>query len=86
MTAQARAHGGPRELSNLVERIHRRALSRYGPINGELLAVALLEEEAGTMLRSARHDAGRRRHEAGRRDRANAEDAGTTEQPPTSDG
>jgi hypothetical protein len=28
VTAQARAHGVPFELSNLVERIHRRALSR----------------------------------------------------------
>lgn len=52
VTAQARAHGVPFELSNLVERIHRRALSRYGPIDGELLAIALLEEEAGTTLRS----------------------------------
>jgi 3-hydroxyisobutyrate dehydrogenase len=51
VTAQARAHDVPFELSNLVERIHRRALSRYGPVDGELLAVALLEEEAGTTLR-----------------------------------
>jgi 3-hydroxyisobutyrate dehydrogenase len=52
VTAQAREHGVPFELSNLVERIHRRALSRYGPIDGELLAVALLEGEAQTRLRS----------------------------------
>jgi 3-hydroxyisobutyrate dehydrogenase len=54
VTAQAREHAVPFELSNLVERVHRRALSRYGPVDGELLAVALLEEEAGTTLRSPR--------------------------------
>ncbi|MBV9920992.1 MAG: NAD(P)-dependent oxidoreductase [Pseudonocardia sp.] len=40
------------------QRIHRRALSRYGPVGGELLAVALLEEEAGTTLRAGGHGAG----------------------------
>jgi len=49
--AQAHELGVPFELSDLVERIHLRALSRYGPVGGELLAVALLEEEAGTLLR-----------------------------------
>jgi len=39
------------ELSELVERVHRRALARYGAVDGELLAVALLEEEAGVPLR-----------------------------------
>jgi hypothetical protein len=34
-----------------VERIHQRPLSRYGPAGGELLAVALLEEQAGVRLR-----------------------------------
>jgi len=58
VTAQARELGVPFELSNLVEAIHRRALSRYGPVDGELLAVALLEEEAGTALRSARPGGG----------------------------
>jgi 3-hydroxyisobutyrate dehydrogenase len=51
VTAQARELGVPFELSNLVERIHGRALSRYGPVDRELLAVALLEEEAGSTLR-----------------------------------
>jgi 3-hydroxyisobutyrate dehydrogenase len=41
----------PFELSALVERIHQRALARYGPVDGELLAVALLEEQAGIQLR-----------------------------------
>lgn len=31
--------------------IHQRALARYGPADGELLAVALLEEQAGIRLR-----------------------------------
>jgi 3-hydroxyisobutyrate dehydrogenase len=41
----------PWELSDLVRRTYRRALDRYGPVDGELLAVALLEEEAGAKLR-----------------------------------
>jgi hypothetical protein len=42
-----REHDVPFELSALVERIYQRALARYGPADGELLAVALLEEQAG---------------------------------------
>ena len=41
----------PFDLSVAVERAYRAALTRYGPIDGELLAVALLEERAGTRLR-----------------------------------
>ena len=41
----------PFDLSAAVERTYRAALARYGPIDGELLAVALLEERAGTRLR-----------------------------------
>ena len=41
----------PFDLSAGVERAYRAALARYGPIDGELLAVALLEERAGTRLR-----------------------------------
>jgi 3-hydroxyisobutyrate dehydrogenase len=41
----------PFELSGAVERAYRAALGRYGPVDGELLAVALLEERAGTRLR-----------------------------------
>jgi 3-hydroxyisobutyrate dehydrogenase len=41
----------PFDVSAAVERTYRAALARYGPIDGELLAVALLEERAGTRLR-----------------------------------
>ena len=51
VSAQARSYGLPFELSDLVGRIYGRALARYGPVEGELLAVALLEEEAGIALR-----------------------------------
>jgi hypothetical protein len=39
------------ELSDLVHRTYQRALARYGALDGELLAVALLEEQAGVRLR-----------------------------------
>ena len=46
----------PFELSTVVERSYRAALERYGAVDGELLAVALLEERAGVRLRrSAAH-------------------------------
>jgi 3-hydroxyisobutyrate dehydrogenase len=48
---QARALGVPFEVSSSVEPMYRRALARYGAADGELLAVALLEEEAGVELR-----------------------------------
>ncbi|MFJ9633408.1 NAD(P)-dependent oxidoreductase [Streptomyces sp. NPDC101175] len=51
ITDEAHALGTPHELADTVLRIHARALDRYGPIDGELLAVALLEERAGTLLR-----------------------------------
>jgi 3-hydroxyisobutyrate dehydrogenase len=51
VTALGREHDVPFELSALVEQIHQRALARYGPADGELLAVALLEEQAGIQLR-----------------------------------
>lgn len=41
----------PHDLADLVRRTYQRALARYGPVDGELLAVALLEEEAGHKLR-----------------------------------
>ena len=56
VTALARESGLPFELSELVERLHRRALTRYGPVDGELLGVALLEEEAGVTLRRGPDD------------------------------
>jgi 3-hydroxyisobutyrate dehydrogenase len=54
VTALADHYRVPHELSDLVRRTYRRALARYGPVDGELLAVALLEEEAGHKLRGAR--------------------------------
>jgi 3-hydroxyisobutyrate dehydrogenase len=51
VTALAGEYKVPWELSGLVCRTYRRALARYGPVDGELLAVALLEEEAGHKLR-----------------------------------
>jgi 3-hydroxyisobutyrate dehydrogenase len=51
VTALAGDYHVPWELSDLVRRTYRRALARYGPVDGELLAVALLEEEAGDKLR-----------------------------------
>ncbi|MEV6904583.1 NAD-binding protein [Amycolatopsis sp. NPDC051372] len=41
----------PSELSQVVTRVHREALARFGPVDGELMAVALLEELAGRPLR-----------------------------------
>jgi 3-hydroxyisobutyrate dehydrogenase len=47
----ARELGVPCELTEHVEGTYRRALKRYGPADGELLAVAHLEERAGLRLR-----------------------------------
>ena len=52
VTALARDHRVPFELSDLVYRTYRRALARYGPVDGELLAMALIEDEAGQKLRA----------------------------------
>lgn len=52
VTALAREHELPFELSELVERTYQRALARFGAVDGELLTVALLEEEAGRRLRT----------------------------------
>jgi 3-hydroxyisobutyrate dehydrogenase len=54
ITALARQLGVPSDLAQLTERIYQQALRRYGPVDGELLPVALLEEQAGLRLR---HDA-----------------------------
>jgi 3-hydroxyisobutyrate dehydrogenase len=51
ITALARQNNVPFEISEHVERIYQRALARYGPADGELLAVAMMEEEAGIRLR-----------------------------------
>jgi 3-hydroxyisobutyrate dehydrogenase len=42
----------PSQLTQVVEQTYQRALRRFGPVDGELLAVALLEEEAGLRLRA----------------------------------
>jgi 3-hydroxyisobutyrate dehydrogenase len=44
--------GTPFTLSRAVTDIYRQALARFGPVDGELLAVALLESQAGVQLRS----------------------------------
>jgi 3-hydroxyisobutyrate dehydrogenase len=49
--AMAGELGVPFEVSRAVADAHRRALERFGALDGELLAVALLEERAGTLLR-----------------------------------
>ncbi|WP_028933115.1 NAD(P)-dependent oxidoreductase [Pseudonocardia spinosispora] len=51
LTPLAAEQNVPFELSGLVERIHLRALDRFGPRDGELLAAALLEEQAGLRVR-----------------------------------
>jgi len=51
VTALAHELDVPFALSDLVHHTYRRALARYGPVDGELLAVALLEEETGLRLR-----------------------------------
>ena len=43
----------PFELSTAVQSAYRRTLDRYGRVDGALLAVALLEEQAGTRLRAS---------------------------------
>lgn len=53
VTALAGEYQVPWELSDVVRRTYRRALDRFGPADGELLAVALLEDEAGDKLRTA---------------------------------
>jgi 3-hydroxyisobutyrate dehydrogenase len=53
VTALAGQYQVPWELSDVVLRTYRRALARFGPADGELLAVALLEDEAGDKLRTA---------------------------------
>jgi 3-hydroxyisobutyrate dehydrogenase len=51
VAALARDLDVPHELASVVESLYVRALERYGPVDGELLAVSLLEEEAGVRLR-----------------------------------
>ncbi|HUQ56329.1 NAD(P)-dependent oxidoreductase [Lentzea sp.] len=51
VTELFRDRGVPSELSEVVTRVHGQALERFGPVDGELMAVALLEERAGSLLR-----------------------------------
>jgi 3-hydroxyisobutyrate dehydrogenase len=51
ITELARRDGVPFEMSEHVERTYQRALTRYGPADGELLAIAITETEAGIRLR-----------------------------------
>jgi len=51
VTDMFQALGVPSELSQVVTRVHQRALSRFGPVDGELMALALIEELAGSRLR-----------------------------------
>ena len=51
VTRLARDHQVPFQVSEAVADVYRQALRRYGPVDGELLGVALLEEQAGLPLR-----------------------------------
>jgi 3-hydroxyisobutyrate dehydrogenase len=51
VTGLAEEAGLPFALSHRVAAAYERALERYGAVDGELLAVALLEDEAGVRLR-----------------------------------
>lgn len=50
VTALASELGLPHEVASTVEAIYERAADRYGAVDGELLGVALLEEEAGLRI------------------------------------
>jgi 3-hydroxyisobutyrate dehydrogenase len=47
----ARDHHLPFQVSESVAELYRQALRRYGPADGELLGIALLEEQARLRLR-----------------------------------
>jgi len=51
VTSLAEAAGTPVDLTRLVADLHREALARFGPVDGELMAARLLEERAGATLR-----------------------------------
>ncbi|MFG2424699.1 NAD-binding protein [Streptomyces sp. NPDC048448] len=51
VTALAERLDTPHGITDTVRRLHGEALERYGPADGELLGVALLEEKAGILLR-----------------------------------
>jgi 3-hydroxyisobutyrate dehydrogenase len=51
--------GTPHRLTSLVTELHRAALAHFGPVDGELMAPALLEEQAGFRLSDGREASGR---------------------------
>jgi 3-hydroxyisobutyrate dehydrogenase len=51
VTELARDHYLPFQVSESVADLYRHALHRYGPADGELLGIALLEEQARLRLR-----------------------------------
>jgi 3-hydroxyisobutyrate dehydrogenase len=53
LTERARDLGLPFQLSETVADIYGRAVRRYGAADGELLSIAMLEEQAGSQLRHA---------------------------------
>ena len=59
VTELARGHHLPFQVSESVADLYRQALRRYGPADGELLGIALLEEQAwplGYGIRQPRTD------------------------------
>ena len=52
ITDLARENGVPFELSSTSSGPTAGALARYGPADGELLAVAMMEDQAGAKLRA----------------------------------
>jgi 3-hydroxyisobutyrate dehydrogenase len=53
VTELAHRFGVPFQLSEAVTDVYRRAVQRHGPADGELLSIALLEEQAGRQLRQS---------------------------------
>ena len=51
LTALADIHSIPFEVSSVITRLHHEALTRFGPVDGELMVARLLEERSGIELR-----------------------------------
>jgi 3-hydroxyisobutyrate dehydrogenase len=49
--------GTPHPVTTAVAELHRAALLRFGPVDGELMGPALLEEQAGSVLRDDQESA-----------------------------
>jgi 3-hydroxyisobutyrate dehydrogenase len=54
VAALADQHGVPRDVTGAVRDVFQAAVERFGAVDGELLAVALLEERAGVRLAAER--------------------------------